>query len=106
LNVAHKTTYKKYEGKTNNLLIEFIGYVNNFNKLQQFKASVQKPTTEFNELFNSLDKSACRSAEVVLAFLLQEGGTIQCEQPFRLLRLLVLCRLLFSSIPIDKNLKD
>jgi hypothetical protein len=27
-NVTHKTAYKRYEGKTNNLLIEFIGYVN------------------------------------------------------------------------------
>jgi len=33
---------KKYEGKTNDLLIAFIGYVNDLNKLQQFKGSVQK----------------------------------------------------------------
>jgi hypothetical protein len=42
LNVTHKTPYKSYEGKTNNLLIEFIGYVNDLSKLQQFKVSVKK----------------------------------------------------------------
>jgi len=42
LNVAHKKPYKRYEGKTNNLLIAFIGYVNDLNKLQQFKVSVKK----------------------------------------------------------------
>jgi hypothetical protein len=42
LNSTHKTPYKMYEGKTNDLLIAFIGYVNELNKLQQFKASVQK----------------------------------------------------------------
>jgi len=31
---------KKYEGKTNDFLIAFIGYVNDLNKLQQFKLSV------------------------------------------------------------------
>jgi hypothetical protein len=31
-----------YEGKTNALLIAFIAYVNDLNKLQQFKASVQR----------------------------------------------------------------
>ena len=41
LNVMHKTP-SKYEGKTNDLLIAFIGYVNDLNKLQQFKVSVQK----------------------------------------------------------------
>jgi len=42
LNVAHTKPYKRYEGKTNDLLIAFIGYVNDLNKLQQFKVSVQK----------------------------------------------------------------
>jgi hypothetical protein len=42
LNVTHKTSYKRYEGKKNYLLIAFIGYVNDLNKLQQFKVSVQK----------------------------------------------------------------
>jgi len=41
LNVTHKKPYKGYEGKTNGLLIAIIGYVNDFNKLQQFKVSVQ-----------------------------------------------------------------
>jgi len=42
LNVTHKKPYKMYEGKTNDLLIAFIGYVNDLNKSQQFKVSVQK----------------------------------------------------------------
>jgi len=37
----HKKPYKRYEGKTNDILIAFIGYVNDLNKLQQFKVSVQ-----------------------------------------------------------------
>jgi hypothetical protein len=31
-----------YERKTNGVLIEFIGYVNDINKLEQFKVGVQK----------------------------------------------------------------
>ena len=42
LNVTHKKPYKRYEGKTNDILISFIRYVNDPNKLQQFKLSVQK----------------------------------------------------------------
>jgi len=42
LNVMHEKPYKRYEGKTNDLLIAFIGYANDLNKLQQFKVSVQK----------------------------------------------------------------
>jgi len=34
--------YKRYEGKTDGLLIAFIGYVKELNKLQQFKVSAQK----------------------------------------------------------------
>jgi len=41
LNVTHKKPYKKYEGKINDLLIAFIVYVNNLNKLQKFKLSIQ-----------------------------------------------------------------
>jgi hypothetical protein len=37
-----KTPYRRYEGKTNDFLIASIGYVNDLNKLQQFKVSVQK----------------------------------------------------------------
>jgi len=37
-----KSLTKGYEGKTNDLLIAFIGYVNDLNKLQQFKESVKK----------------------------------------------------------------
>jgi hypothetical protein len=57
-----------YEGKTNDLLIVFIGYVNDLNKLQQF--------IDCNALFNSLGNSTCSCPEVVLAFLLYEGSTI------------------------------
>ena len=42
LNVTHKKPSKSYEGKTSDVLIAFIGYVNALNKLQQFKISVQK----------------------------------------------------------------
>jgi hypothetical protein len=42
LNVTHKKPYKRYEGNKNDLLIVFIGYVNDLNKLQQFKVSAQK----------------------------------------------------------------
>jgi hypothetical protein len=42
LNVMYTKPYKSYEGKTNDLLIAFIGYVKNLNKLQQFIVSVQK----------------------------------------------------------------
>ena len=37
-----KILTKRYEGKTNDILIAFIGYVNDLNKLQQFKVNVQK----------------------------------------------------------------
>jgi len=42
LNVTYKEPYKMYEGKRNDVLIAFIGYVNDLNKLQQFTVSVQK----------------------------------------------------------------
>jgi len=35
-------TLQKYEGKTSDVLIALIGYVNSLNKLQQFKVSVKK----------------------------------------------------------------
>jgi len=70
----HKKPYKRYEGKTNDLLIAFIGYVNDLNKLQQFKVSVKNPTIDFNALFNSLGNSKCSSPEVVLAFLLMRAA--------------------------------
>jgi hypothetical protein len=76
LNFTHKTPYKRYKGKTNYLSIEFIGYVNDLNKFQQFKVSVKNPTIDFNALFNSLDNSTCRSPDGVLAFLLLDGSTI------------------------------
>jgi hypothetical protein len=42
LNVTHTTPYKRYQGKTNNLLIVFNDYVNDLSKLQQFIVSVKK----------------------------------------------------------------
>jgi hypothetical protein len=51
LNVTHKKPYKRYEGKINDLLIEFIGYVNDLNKLQQFTVSVQKSQHRFQCAF-------------------------------------------------------
>ena len=66
-----------YEGKTKIVLIAFIGYVNDLNKLQQFKISVQKSHHRLQcTLFNPLGNSTCSSPEVVLAFLLYEGSTI------------------------------
>jgi len=76
LNVTHKKPYRIYEGKTNDVLIALIGYVNDLNKLQQFKVSVQNPTIDFNALLNPLCNSTCSSPEVVLALLLYEGSTI------------------------------
>jgi len=51
LNVTHKNNYKRHEGKTNELLIAFIGYVNYLNKLQQFKVSVQISHNRFQYTF-------------------------------------------------------
>ena len=42
VNVTHKKPYKRYEGKANGVLIAFIGYINDLNKMLQFKVSVQK----------------------------------------------------------------
>jgi len=54
LNVTHQKPYKMYEGKTNDLLITFIGYVNDLNKLQQFKVSVQKSHHRLQYPFSTL----------------------------------------------------
>jgi len=54
LNVTHKNPYKRYEEKTNDILIAFIGYVNDLNKLQQFKVSVQKPHHRLQCTFQTL----------------------------------------------------
>jgi len=42
LNVTHQKPYKRYEGKTNGLLIAFIDYVNDLNKFQEFKVKKVK----------------------------------------------------------------
>ena len=46
MNVALRKPYKMYEGKTNDVSIAFIDYVNDLNKLQQFKVKREerKPT--------------------------------------------------------------
>jgi len=94
-----------HEGKTDDLLIAFIGYVNDLNKLQQFKVSVQKnPTIDFNGFFNSLGNSTCSSPEVVLAFLLYEGSTIHnASDQFVSCFYFLFVHFAFSSIPTDKN---
>ena len=40
-----------YDEKTNDVLIAFIGYVNDLNKLQRFKAGVQKSHHRLHALF-------------------------------------------------------
>ena len=54
MNVTHKKPYKKYERKTNDLLSAFIGYVNDLNKLQQFKVNVQKIPPSTSMPFSTL----------------------------------------------------
>ena len=51
-------------------MIAFIGYINDLNKLQQFKVNVQKSHHRLQCTFT------CSSPEVVLAFLLYKGSTI------------------------------
>jgi hypothetical protein len=46
-----KKFYEGYEGKTNDVLIAFIGYVNDLNKFQQFNVSVQKSHHRFQCTF-------------------------------------------------------
>ena len=99
LNVTHRKPYKRYEGKTNGILIAFIGYVNDLNKLQQFKCSKIPPSTSmhFSTLLATVrvafPRSSWRSCFMRAALFI-----------VRLLCLLFLCSLRFSSIPIDKNL--
>jgi hypothetical protein len=66
LNVTHKKPYKRYEEKTNDLLIAFIGYVNDLNKLQQFKVSVNEipPSTSmhFSTLLATVHVALLRSS--------------------------------------------
>jgi uncharacterized protein YegL len=66
LNVTHKTPYRRHEEKTNDLLVAFIGYVNDLNKLQQFKVSVKKilPSTSmhFSRLLTIVRVALLRSS--------------------------------------------
>ena len=54
MNVKHKKPYKRYEEKTNDLLIAFIGYAKDLNKLQPFKVGVQKPPPSTSLHFSPL----------------------------------------------------
>jgi hypothetical protein len=54
----------------------FVDYVNDLNKLQQFKLSVQKSHHRLQCTFQPYDNSTCCSPEVVLAFLLYDSSTI------------------------------
>ena len=65
LNVTHKTPYKRHEGKINDFLIAFIGYVNDLNKFQQFKVSVQKSHNRlmhFSTLLTTVRAALLRSS--------------------------------------------
>jgi len=59
LNVTHKTPYKRYEGQTNDILIAFIGYVNDLNKLQQFEVSVIKIPPSPPKIFTIPPETLC-----------------------------------------------
>ena len=100
LNITHKKPYKSYEGKTN-VLITFIGYVNDHNKFQQFKVSVHKSPPSTSIHFSTL---LAIVPEDILAFLLYEGSTIHNASDEFVSCVYFLCRLRFSSIPTDKNL--
>ena len=90
LNVTHKKPYERYEGKTNDVLIAFIGYVNDLNKLQRFKVSVQKSHHRF-QCTMYFSWRSCFTREAL--FIMRATNSS-----------LFLCRLRFSPIPTDKNL--
>ena len=69
MNVTHKKPYRRYEGKTNGVLIAFIGYVNDLNKLQQFK--VKKVNVNFFRYRPSVAQRVGRG----IALLFHERGT-------------------------------
>ena len=104
LNVTHKKPYKRYVGKTNDLLIAFIGYVNDLNKLQQFKVSVQKSHHRLQFTFRlflatvrvALLRSSWRSCLMRSALFIMRATNSSLVFTFP-------CRLRFSSIPTDKN---
>jgi hypothetical protein len=104
LNVTHKKPYKKYEGKTNDLLIAFTGYVNDLNKLQQFKVSVQKSPPSTSVHLSTL------LATVRIAFLMSSWRSCFMRTALFIMRVTNLSlvftfssRLHFSSIPTGKN---
>ena len=100
LNVTHKTPYRRYEGKTNDLLIVFIGYVNDLNKLRQFKLSVQKSHHRLQCTFRLL---------TIVRVALLRSSWPSCFRRAALFIVratnssLVFTFSFFSSIPQDKN---
>jgi hypothetical protein len=56
---------KRYEGNKNDILIAFIGYVNDLNKLQQFKVSAKNPPStsmHFETLLTTVRVALLRSS--------------------------------------------
>jgi hypothetical protein len=105
--VTHKKPYRRYEGKTNDVLIAFIGYVNDLKKLQRIKVSVQNSTIDINVLFNPLGSGTCSSPEVVLAYLLYEGSTIHnASGQFVSCVYFFFVDFAFHPTPTDRNLKE
>ena len=54
LNVTHKKPYKRYEGKTNDVLIAFIGYVNDRNNFATVHSKCSKITPSTSMQFSAL----------------------------------------------------
>ena len=106
LNVTHTKPYKRYEGKTNDLLIAFIVYVNDLNKLQQFKVSVQKISPSTSMHFSALLakvrvpllRSSWRSCFMRAALFIMRATDSSLVFTFP-------CRLCFSSIPSRQKSK-
>ena len=98
-------SYKRCEGKTNDVLIAFIGYVNDLNILQQFKVSVKESHHQLQCTFSTLLaivrvallSSSWRSCFMRAALFIMRATNSSLVFTF-------LCRLHFSSIPTDKNL--
>ena len=102
MNVTHKKPYKRYEEETNDLLIAFIGYVNDLNKLQHFKKIPPSTSMHFSALLATvrvalLRLSRCSCFMRAALFIMRATSS---SLVFTFLR-----RLRFSSIPTDKNLK-
>jgi L-lactate permease len=87
------------------LLIAFVGYANDLNKLQQFNVSVQITPLSTSMHFSPLLAIVCVAllrSSWRSSFLAVHNASDQLH----LLCLFLLCRLHFSSIPTDKNLNE